>query len=392
MSERLRDAIVGLVVLTTFVGASVIGVSAAFGEFRPTYELTGTFAAAGQGLLPGSDVKIRGANVGEVERIELVDGRAEVTLSMDRGERVPVSVQAVIRPKTLFGEKFVDLLPGPDESTGPYLDDGGRIEDTLGGFELEKVLIDLYPILEVIDPIELATVIGTLADAGAGMGETINRQIVNLQQITAVWSARDPETRRFLADLDLLLTELDARAPDLVAGARDLNVALPELNRRGDSLAVVLDQAAALSGGLADLFEANRTFPDRAVTEGGRALQLLFDERGRVEPLVTGLRLYLQTLTEAVRIPLGDGTNLAAVKGIMGGDDLCGQGQGKSCLLPVDEPEEAPAAGPPAPAPAPGPGPLLPVPAPELPLPLPPLPQPSTGSQAVTDLIGGLLG
>src|SRR3546814_14826875 len=72
------------------------------------YELSGRFDAAGQGLLPGSDVKVRGVNIGEVDGIRLVDGAAEVTLRIHDGEQVPVDATAIIRPKTLFGEKFID--------------------------------------------------------------------------------------------------------------------------------------------------------------------------------------------------------------------------------------------------------------------------------------------
>jgi hypothetical protein len=39
-----------------------------------------------------------------------------------------------------------------------------------------------------------------------------------------------------------------------------------------------------------------------------------------VVPLVIGLRQYLQTLTEVVRIPLDDGTLMGAVKAILGSE------------------------------------------------------------------------
>ena len=86
-------------------------------------------------------------------------------------QKVPTAAVARIRAKTLFGEKFVDLdLTNADEAHGPFLHNGDRIAHTEGGFELEQVLTDVYPILKSIDPTELATVITNLADGGRGPG------------------------------------------------------------------------------------------------------------------------------------------------------------------------------------------------------------------------------
>jgi phospholipid/cholesterol/gamma-HCH transport system substrate-binding protein len=389
-TERVRNIIIGILSLCLFFGGTAVGVQWAFGAFNSEYQISGLFSSAGQGLLPGADVKIRGVNIGEVEGVKLEDLQARVTLAIDTGQQIPRDSKATIRPKTLFGEKFIDIEPGKREGNGPYLKDGDELKETLGGFELERVLSELYPILKAVDPAELAVVLGGLADAGDGLGEEINRSIVNFQKISEVNAAHAADTQQFLTDFARLADELALRAPDLVTGAELLNETLPELNAHGDDLSTVLDQAARLSRDLSDVLDANRGFMRKSITEGGKTLQLLYDERQQIRPLVNGLRQYLQLLSEAVRIPLGDGTYLAAVKGIMGGGDPCGQGLGESCFTPEGSP------GPPPPPegssdePAPPAPPGVVLPPIELPE-LPPLPVPSTGAQAVTDLLGGLL-
>ncbi len=313
-TERNRNIISGAVGLLLLIAGITVGIKASFGAFDGGYQLTGTFAAAGQGLIDGSDVKVRGVNVGEVSGIDLVDNRAVVTMRISDGTEIPVAAQAVIRPKTLFGEKFVDLIPGQTESTGPYLADGDEIADTLGGFELEQVLADTYPVLEAVDPAELAIVLDELATSADGLGETVNRSLVNGAAVAELTTSNDAEFRQFTADLALLSEELDALAPDLVAGARDLNVALPSLNARSDQLNSLLVQASRLSSDLADLLENNEAFTTRALTDGSRQLQTLFDNRGQLQPLLLGITRYTQTLSEAVRIEVGDGTLMAAVK------------------------------------------------------------------------------
>lgn len=315
----------GIITVVILTGSVYVGVRAANGAFDPVYEVSASFDAAGQGLLPESDVKIHGVNIGEVTAVELVDGRALVKMRINDDERIPVESTATIRPKTLFGEKFVDIDPGEAETSGPFLDDGGRIANTVGGFELERILADLYPVLQAVDGDELATILSELSAAGRGMGPTINRSIENFTAVADVQARHATDVQQFLDDLALLSEELAQRSDDLVAGATDLNVALPPLNQRGDQLAVVLDQAARLSTDLADLLEANRPLQDKAITQGGKALEELYDQRAQIPGLVRGLRYFLQVLSEVGRIELGDGTRLAAVKAIMGGGSTCGR-------------------------------------------------------------------
>ena len=333
LTPRRRNVITGLIAVVIVMSLVTIGIKFSFGAYDAGYELEGSFSAAGQGLVPNSDVKIRGVNVGHVRKIELRDGRAYVTMFIDGGQQVPFSAIATIRPKTLFGEKFVDISPGKLESStraSDFYADGDVIDRcdkhqnpdgcTVGGFELERVLSDAYPLLKAIDPDELANVLSTLAEAGNGLGPEINRSIVNSDQVFSVMAAHDLDTREFLADLAALSNELAGRAGDVVAGAANLNQALPALNARGAQLNDLLVQASRLSSDLADVLDNNREFLEKNVVEGGKTIQLLYDHRTDVVPLVIGLRQYIQTLVQVGHFQLQDGTIMAAVKGILGGD------------------------------------------------------------------------
>ncbi|MGH9187475.1 MAG: MlaD family protein [Acidimicrobiales bacterium] len=324
ISLRQKDIVSGLIAVTLVAAAVTVGVKFSFGAFDSGYELTASFEAAGQGLSPESDVKIRGVNVGEVTGVELVDGRAFVTMRIAAGEDVPVSAVATVRAKTLFGEKYVDIIPGAGETDGPFLADGGRIEQTSGGFELERVLSDAYPVFKAINPEELMTVLSGFAEAGAGLGEVISRQIVNTEKVLAVQTAHDADLRRFLADLAALSGELAGRSDDVVSAAEDLNVALPTLSANADDLNTLLVQTGRLATDLADVIDGNRAFIDANFDEGQDTLDLLYDHRGQVIPLVVGLRQYIQTLAEVGRIPGSDGTMLAAVKNFVAAD-VCEQ-------------------------------------------------------------------
>lgn len=389
MSERRLRIGAGLTALLFLAASSVLGVKVATGALKPRYQVEATFDTAGQGLQRDSDVKVHGVNIGRVQKVTLHEGRALVRMDIDKDERIPRAASATIRPKTLFGEKFVDIDPGAGETTGPFVADEGTIEKTIGGFELEKVLNRLYPILQAVEPEKLAVILDTLAEGGRGQGEAVNRQIRNFARLAEIQARHDDDVRRFLDDFAALSDELADRAEDLVGVAKEANQALPPLNQRADSLAVVLDQAARLSTDLTDVLDANRSFQEKAVTVGGKTIQTLFDKRAQIPPLVTGLRQFFQALAEVIHVPSADGTLLAGIKFVTG--EECPEGR-DHCPRPPSNPlpigpnagSSSTGGGNEAGGAAPdGPTSLLP--------PLSPLPVPTTGVQAVLELVGGLL-
>jgi phospholipid/cholesterol/gamma-HCH transport system substrate-binding protein len=353
-SLRRQDILMGAIALLLLIGTTTVGIKAAFGAYAGGYRLVGSFDAAGQGLLPGSDVKIRGVKVGSVRKIELIDGRAQVTMRIYDGEEIPRESVARIRAKTLFGEKFVDFdLTEADEEEGPFFEPGDRLdpERTEGGFELEEVLVDTYPILARIDREELMIVISQLAEGGRGLGEAVNRSIANGATVSEVFAENSDLTAEFLDDLALLSGQLADSADDLVGIADTGNAALPVLNDGEADLVRILQQAGRLSNDVADLLLGNKAFVDASLGAGSATVDVLYRQRSQVVPLVIGLRQYLQTLTEVVRIPVGDGTLMAAVKGILGGE-VCalipcpgGPGNDQAAAAPTGSALGAPTVG-----------------------------------------------
>jgi phospholipid/cholesterol/gamma-HCH transport system substrate-binding protein len=348
-TTRIRNIISGLCALVLLASATTIGIKYSFGYYDPGIELVASFDSAGQGLIENSDVKMRGLNVGHVQSIDLVDGHARIVLFIDEGTDIPRSTVAVIRPKTLFGEKFVDLVPGAlegSESASDRYDDGDTLDDcspddlsqalggetdeaegcTVGAVELERVLTQLYPILQAVDPEHLATILDELATGAEGTGEAVNRSLVNGAALLDVQAENNANTAQFLEDLALLTEELADRAPDLIGGAQDLNVALPVLTQNADSFNALLVQLERLSTDAAELLEGNTAFIDAAYTDGQATLDTIFAHRQQLIPLVVGLGSYLDILGRLGHIPVGDGSFMAAVKGITGG---------QLCTLPI---------------------------------------------------------
>src|SRR5512139_3692622 len=98
-----------------------------------------------------ADVKVRGVIVGEVIDQQVTRRGVDLTLGLYPSSRdeVPADVSARIIPKTLFGEKYVALEPpaGVVASAAQAIQPGAQITEARVGFEVERLLRDIYPFL-----------------------------------------------------------------------------------------------------------------------------------------------------------------------------------------------------------------------------------------------------
>lgn len=62
------------------------------------------------GMFENSPVKVAGIDVGRVEKIDLVDGRAKVTMRIYNQYKIPEGSVFVPRPMGLMGDKFIDIV------------------------------------------------------------------------------------------------------------------------------------------------------------------------------------------------------------------------------------------------------------------------------------------
>ena len=147
-----------------------------FIEFVP---VTLTTSTAGASLPSNADVKIRGMIVGEVRDIRTTaDGvKMDIAMKPDEINQVPRNVTAEIVPKTLFGEKYISLLP-PETPSGETLQAGDNISRAVVPIEVETLLNDLYPLLEAVPPAELSYTLTAMSQALEGRGEQLGDTLV----------------------------------------------------------------------------------------------------------------------------------------------------------------------------------------------------------------------
>jgi phospholipid/cholesterol/gamma-HCH transport system substrate-binding protein len=149
-----------------------------------------------------ADVKVRGVIVGEVLDAKSGANGAVLTLGIDPDKirEIPQNVTASILPKTLFGEKYVEL-DVPEQASKTALEQGDRIAQTQLPIEVERVLNDIYPLLRTVQPAELNYTLNALATALEGRGEAIGQ---NIETFDAYLKKLNPQVPALVEDLRLL--------------------------------------------------------------------------------------------------------------------------------------------------------------------------------------------
>jgi phospholipid/cholesterol/gamma-HCH transport system substrate-binding protein len=155
-------------------------------------------------LLPGSDVKVRGIVVGSVSDITS-DGRgADLLLKLDpdRARTLPRNVTVRMLPKTLFGEKYVDLVL-PQRPSTARLGDGSVIaaDRTRSTLEIDQALNDLLPLLRTVPPVELNNTLSAVATALSGRGEQLGETVEQLDRYLRRFNPHLPQLAHDMAAL-----------------------------------------------------------------------------------------------------------------------------------------------------------------------------------------------
>lgn len=189
-----------------FIGLLVLGVwlvNAVFTQkFASFDKVTLSTDTIGLQLPSRADVKVRGVIVGQVLEAKSEDNGAVLTLGIDPDEikTIPENVTASILPKTLFGEKYVELVI-PSDASNKALVKGDRITKTQLPIEVERVLNDIYPLLRAVQPAELNYTLNAIADALEGRGEAIGE---NIETLDAYLKRFNPQIPALMDDIRLL--------------------------------------------------------------------------------------------------------------------------------------------------------------------------------------------
>ena len=195
-------------------------------DFTKTVDVSLQTDRVGNQLSVHADVKVRGVVVGEVRKISSNGARAVLKLALEPGrvDRIPRNVKAQLLPKTLFGEKEVDLVV-PDDPSSDHIGNGDTIEQdrSTTALETETALNDLIPLLRALKPQELSITLNALATAVRDRGDQLGRTAVKQAAYFRSLNPSLPTLQKDMQGLaDLANTYADA-APALLTTLDNLS-------------------------------------------------------------------------------------------------------------------------------------------------------------------------
>jgi virulence factor Mce-like protein len=254
---KLRLAGVGfLVVIAMLVGLTVLLYQKAF---TPVVDVQLKADRIGNQLSAPADVKLRGLIVGEVRGVDSTGDGATIDLALQpsKVDLIPDNVEARLLPKTLFGEKYVELVL-PEQPSSDHIRAGDVIpqDRSTTALETERVVNDLMPLLQSLKPAELSSALNALSSALRGRGDRIGK---NLALVDAYFKELNPELPKiqesFRGLADLTNNYADA-APDLLRVLDNFAAVGRNTVDQKDELATFLASTATFSS-TADSFLRN---------------------------------------------------------------------------------------------------------------------------------------
>lgn len=137
MEKNKLEFSVGLFMI---IGLLCLGyLSLKFGDLglgRSRYEISAVFPTV-SGLKNKAAVTMAGVSIGEVSKIRLHDGKAQIIMTINNDVKLEEDSIASIKTMGIIGDKYISIAPGASDN---YLKAGGVIRDTQPPLDIEGLI------------------------------------------------------------------------------------------------------------------------------------------------------------------------------------------------------------------------------------------------------------
>jgi virulence factor Mce-like protein len=260
--HRWLRRVQGLVFL--LVIALLLGLTVAIYDkklpWQSSDKVTVSAQRVGNQLIIPADVEYDGVLVGRVSSVHSNGEKATLDLQMSKSQihAIPGNVLARILPKTLFGEKEVDLVPPPSGPSGS-LQVGQNIPEDRSNtaVELQNVFTDLVPVLKAADPAELSVALSNTAAALQGKGNELGQNLVMINNYFSALNQDLPNIQHDIGALADLASNYADAAPDLLNILRHFTVTAKTFTAKSDTYAQFLAGTAGFATTATNVLKTN---------------------------------------------------------------------------------------------------------------------------------------
>ncbi|MGH3242064.1 MAG: MlaD family protein, partial [Spirillospora sp.] len=179
----------GLAIMAGSLGGCSITSSGDGGDGRTMV----VYVPKARSFYPESKVKVMGADVGLVDKVENQGDRVKVTFHVRGDVPLPRGVQASIVPLNLIGERNLVLHPAWKPGQAKETSDVIPIERTHVPVEVDDALSSFTNLANALDPTKMRTALGTAAGTVNGNGREFNATLEQSARLVENVAGQDEE-------------------------------------------------------------------------------------------------------------------------------------------------------------------------------------------------------
>ncbi|HEY3558671.1 MAG TPA: MCE family protein [Kribbella sp.] len=253
-------------------------------------------------VYPGSDVRILGIKVGEVESITPAGRSVRVKFWWDAKHKVPANAKAVIASPSIVADRYLQLTPA--YSKGDVMADGAEIplDRTAVPLELDQIYQSLNDLSVALGPKgandqgALARLLDVSAKNLNGQGAKLNQTITDVSKLTSTLSGNSSALFNTIRQLQTFVSALAAN--DGLVKQFNSNFAAVSTTLAGErkDLGSALSLLATALGEVATFVKDNRSLVKGTVSQAAALSQILVNEKAAIAEVLDTAPLGLGNL------------------------------------------------------------------------------------------------
>ena len=247
----------GFVVMSLWLASNVVS----FKQVDQPYKLTADFENA-FGVLANAEVSYIGVPFGQVSGVKRITDGVRVTMSIERGRRIPAGSTANIARKSAIGEQYIDFFPPRGKEAEPgILRNGDHIPRarTTVPLEFSEFLRSASGVLAALPPGAVGTIVHETAVGLDGRADSLRALAVQGDKLASVLASKTEALDRLATNGGKLTTALADHRASLGASLDNLAALNSALANAKSDLSTILVKGSPLVRQLADLVATHKT-------------------------------------------------------------------------------------------------------------------------------------
>jgi virulence factor Mce-like protein len=272
--------------------------------------VTAVFTSA-VGIYPGSDVRILGVPVGQVDAVTPTGKTVRITMSVQDDVKIPANVGAVQITPSVVSDRYVQLTPV--YRGGPMFPDGGTIPvgRTATPIEIDQIYRSLNTLATALGPQgansqgALSQLLNTTAANLDGNGQTLSTTLQRLGQLGTTLSGSSNNLFATLDNLQKFTSMLAADNSQVEQFNAQMQQVSGYLAGERQNLAAALANLAVALGKVQSFVRDNRSLLKSNVDQLNSVAAVLVREKTALNEALTDAPLALSNLTNSYNATSG---------------------------------------------------------------------------------------